>query len=114
MLLAVFTGTTFGDQPVSERRGSRPVYRKSARDAFLSANGIDPSRDQLWTGLTDQPNQNRRRKKSPDPTHLDSVDGSYASRRYPKEVPAEPGASNETDVPGRKVMSSETENFMNG
>lgn len=55
MLLAVFTGTTFGDQPVSEGRECRPVYRKSARDALLSANGIDPSRDQLWTGLTDQP-----------------------------------------------------------
>jgi hypothetical protein len=83
MLLAVFTGTTFGDQPVSDGRGSRPVYRKSARDAFLSENGIDPSRDQLWTSLTDQPNENRGRKKSPDPTHLHSVDGSDAGHRYP-------------------------------
>jgi hypothetical protein len=36
------SGTTAGDGPVTERRGSRLVYRKSARDAFLSGNGTDP------------------------------------------------------------------------
>ena len=37
----VFSGMTVGDGPVCEKRGSRFVYRKSARDAFLSGNGTD-------------------------------------------------------------------------
>jgi hypothetical protein len=42
VIVAVFSGMTVGDGPVSERRGSRLVYRKSARDALLSGNGTDP------------------------------------------------------------------------
>ncbi|BCW44966.1 hypothetical protein StoSoilB5_21500 [Arthrobacter sp. StoSoilB5] len=53
------------------------------------------------------------RKESPDPTHLRSVDGSDATAAdTPKDVPAEPGTSNDTDDPGRKVMSPATENCM--
>jgi hypothetical protein len=42
VIVAVFSGMTVGDGPVSERRGSRLVYGKSARDAFLSGNGTHP------------------------------------------------------------------------
>jgi hypothetical protein len=63
--------------------------------------------------MTDQPNQDRRRKKSPDPTHLHSVDGSDATAAdTAKDVPAEPGASQETYDPGRKVMSTARETRM--
>ncbi|MDQ0239554.1 hypothetical protein J2S94_001634 [Arthrobacter bambusae] len=60
-----------------------------------------------------QLNQDRPRKKSPDPTHPDSVDGPDATAAdRPKDVPAEPGTSNDTDDLSHKVMSSETENCM--
>jgi hypothetical protein len=64
--------------------------------------------------MTDQPNQDRRRKKSPDhPTQLHSVDGSEATATdTPKDVPADPGTSNDTDDLSRKVMSPKTENCM--
>jgi len=53
------------------------------------------------------------RKKSPDPTHLHSVDGSDATAAdTAKDVPAEPGASQETYDPGRKVMSTARETRM--
>jgi hypothetical protein len=42
VLVVVFSGMTVGDGPVSERRRSRLVYRKCARDTFLSGNGTDP------------------------------------------------------------------------
>ena len=35
LIVALFNGMTVGDGPVAERRGSRLVYRKSARDASL-------------------------------------------------------------------------------
>jgi hypothetical protein len=35
VLVVVFNGMTIGDGPVSERRGSRLVYRRCTRDAFL-------------------------------------------------------------------------------
>jgi len=85
-IVAVFSGMTVGDRPVSERRGSL-VYCKSARDALRSGKGTDPMHGgktiaarPRWTGRTDQPNQNRPRKKSLDPTHLRSR--SDASHRH--------------------------------
>ncbi len=62
--------------------------------------------------MTDQPNQNCP-EENPDPTHLHSVDGSDATdANTTKDVPAEPGTSNDTDDLSRKVMSPETENCM--
>jgi hypothetical protein len=64
------------------------AYRTSARDAFLSGNGTDPMHGRR--GIETRPTMNRPRgstkpepprKKSPDPTHLHPVDGSYASQR---------------------------------
>ena len=49
--------------------------------------GRAPRHGQAMTG---QPNQDRRRKKSPDPTHLHSVDGSFASHRPPETFPLNP------------------------
>ncbi len=119
VIVAVFSGMTVGDGPVSERRGSRRVYRKSARDAFLSGNGTDPMHGRktiaarpTWTGLTDQPNQDRpgRRVRIPHTSAL-STDRTPATDTA-EDVPAEPGTSYDTDDPGRKVMSPETENCM--
>lgn len=53
------------------------------------------------------------RKKSPDPTHPHSVDGSDATASATLEKPpADPGESTDSDDLGRKVMSPETENSM--
>ncbi|WP_156372401.1 hypothetical protein [Arthrobacter sp. Leaf337] len=40
VIVAVFSGMTVGDGPVSERRGSRLVYREPARDAVLSGTAL--------------------------------------------------------------------------
>jgi hypothetical protein len=44
VLVAVFSGMTVGDGLVTEGRGNRLVYCKSARDTLLSGNGTDPMR----------------------------------------------------------------------
>ena len=111
---------TVGDRPVTKRRGSRLVYGKSARDASLSGNGTDPAWEENDShasnyGRVSRINQTRTGppEEDPDPTHLRSVDGSYAGHRYPKEVPAEAGTSYETDCPGREeVMSPDPEKLM--
>jgi hypothetical protein len=60
-----------------------------------------------------QINQTRAaRKKSPDPTHLHSVDVSFTGHRYAKRGAHRQERPTKTDDLGRKVMSSETENCM--
>jgi hypothetical protein len=58
-------------------------------------------------------NQTRAaRTKSPDPTHLHSVDLSFTGHRYAKRGARRQEHPTKTDALGRKVMSSETENGM--
>jgi hypothetical protein len=120
VLFAVFTGTTVSDGHPS-LRGAAAAYRTSARNAFLRGNRTDPMhgrnrqhpRVQPWTSLRDEPSQERPREEET---------GSHApplrrriGRHNPntaKGVPAEPGTSNATDDPSRKVTSPETVNFM--
>ncbi|MDQ0078569.1 hypothetical protein J2S97_003768 [Arthrobacter oryzae] len=108
VIVAVFSGMTVGDVPVSERRGSRLVYRKFARDAFLSGNGPDPMHGRKTIAAASNYGQvalinqtsNGPGNNSPGPTHLDSVTDRTPATDDPKDVPAEPGTSNETYDPG--------------
>jgi hypothetical protein len=63
--------------------------------------------------MTDQPNQDRRGRRVRIIPHSCTLSTARSpATGTPADVPAEPGTSNDTDGPGRKVMSPETENCM--
>ncbi|MET3176313.1 UNVERIFIED_ORG: hypothetical protein ABIB52_004188 [Arthrobacter sp. UYCu721] len=62
--------------------------------------------------MTDQPNQERPRKKIRILHTWTLSTARTPAIDTPGDVPAELGTSNETDDPDRKVMSPATENFM--
>jgi hypothetical protein len=62
--------------------------------------------------MTDQPNQDSQEESYGSHTPALCRRIGRHGRRYPKDVPAEPGTSNETDDLSREVMSSATKNIM--
>jgi hypothetical protein len=89
----------------------RPISAVLLLSRMKRSSSLQRPRGRVWTGMTDQPNQNSP-EESPDPTHLQPAAWSNAGQRYAMRRAAEPGTACETAGLSRKVTSPATETYM--